>query len=194
MPWEKNFDIDEALDSAALVFSKKGFEATSIADLVNGMGINRGSLYATFGNKHALYKTVLTRFVEKNQAQTLAALRAINDPVAAISALFEAVLTQSVRGREMKGNLIITTAMEFPSHEEDIQAIAKSALDALEAFFHEMIEAGKALSDIPQSTDTDRAAKSLVAMTVGFRVLARGAYDADALRVGTPSALSIIGL
>jgi TetR/AcrR family transcriptional repressor of nem operon len=99
-----------------------------------------------------------------------------------------------VQGQEIKGNLIITTAMEFPSHEEDIQAIAKSALVALESFFHEMIEAGKALSDIPQSTDTDRAARSLVAMTVGFRVLARGAYDADALRVGKASALSIIGL
>ena len=84
--------------------------------------------------------------------------------------------------------------MEFPNHADDIQAIAKSALDPLEAFFGEMIEAGKASNDIPVSTDIDCAAKSLVAMTVGLCVLARGDYDADILRVGKASALSIIGL
>ena len=54
MPWEKSFEIDATLDKAAEVFSVKGYEATSVADLVKAMGVNRGSLYATFGNKHDL--------------------------------------------------------------------------------------------------------------------------------------------
>lgn len=149
MPWEKNFDIGETLDKAAEVFSIKGYEATSIADLVKGLGINRGSLYATFGNKHDLFKAVLTRFVEKNQAHTLAQLAAMADPVAAITALFDAVLTQSQQDQEKKGNLVITTALEFPNHSSEIQAIANAALRALEVFFEQMIEGGKACGAIP---------------------------------------------
>ena len=79
MPWEKSFEIDATLDKAAEVFSVKGYEATSVADLVKAMGVNRGSLYATFGNKHDLFKSVLTRFVEERQAQTLAQLEAMDE-------------------------------------------------------------------------------------------------------------------
>lgn len=194
MPWEKNFDIGETLDKAAEVFSIKGYEATSIADLVKGMGINRGSLYATFGNKHDLFKAVLTRFVEKNQAHTLAQLAAMADPVAAITALFDAVLTQSQQDQEKKGNLVITTALEFPNHSSEIQAIANAALRALEVFFEQMIEGGKACGAIPDTVEVHSAAKSLVTLTVGFRVLARGAFDAEALGGVKTSALQIVGI
>lgn len=194
MAWEKNFDVDDVLDRAAEVFSIKGFEATSIADLVKGMGVNRGSLYATFGNKHDLFKAVLTRFVEDHQARTLAQLDAMGDPVAAITGLFDAVLTQSVTDKEKKGNLVITGALEFPNHEEDIQQIVTRALGKLEAFFTRRIDAAKASGQIDADTDTKNAARSLVALTVGFRVLARGAYDAEALRSVKGAALRVIGV
>ena len=51
----KQFDRDEALGRALEVFWAKGFEATSMQDLVDHMGINRASMYDTFGNKHALF-------------------------------------------------------------------------------------------------------------------------------------------
>lgn len=194
MPWEKNFDIDEALDSAAQVFSIKGFVATSIADLVKGMGINRGSLYATFGSKHSLFQAVLTRFVEKNQTLTLSRLESMDDPVAAITALFDEVLTQSVTNQEKKGNLVINTALEFPNHEKDIQDILTKALSKLEAFFAGRVDAGKATGRISAKLHTESAAKGLVAMTVGYRVLARGAYDDSSLQQVKYTALHLIGL
>ena len=54
MPWEKSFDEETAVESAMQVFWEKGFEPASIADLLAGTGLNRGSLYNAFGGKQQL--------------------------------------------------------------------------------------------------------------------------------------------
>src|SRR6266404_467975 len=56
------FDIEKALERALQVFWEKGYEGTSLSDLTEAMGINRPSLYATFGNKESLFKKVLDRY------------------------------------------------------------------------------------------------------------------------------------
>jgi TetR/AcrR family transcriptional regulator, transcriptional repressor for nem operon len=64
MARHKEFDRDEALRKAMEVFWSRGYEAASIEDLVKHMGINRQSLYDTFGHKHALYLKALDRYRE----------------------------------------------------------------------------------------------------------------------------------
>lgn len=58
----KTFDHDQVLDRAVELFWRKGYEATSIQDLVEAMGIQRGSLYAAFGSKQDLFLAVLDRY------------------------------------------------------------------------------------------------------------------------------------
>ena len=55
----RNFDEDVAVAQAAALFAERGYEGTSIDDLVQALGIHRGSLYSTFGSKRALYLRVL---------------------------------------------------------------------------------------------------------------------------------------
>jgi TetR/AcrR family transcriptional repressor of nem operon len=55
MPWEKSFNEETALEKAMQVFWEKGFEPASIADLLEGTGLNRGSLYNAFGGKQQLF-------------------------------------------------------------------------------------------------------------------------------------------
>ncbi|MGD9921955.1 MAG: TetR/AcrR family transcriptional regulator, partial [Pseudorhodoplanes sp.] len=71
MPWEKQFDTDEVLEKAMRAFWDRGYEATSLQDLVDHTGINRGSLYATFGDKHALFIAALRRYDESRRVDTL---------------------------------------------------------------------------------------------------------------------------
>src|ERR1700691_4549950 len=59
----RSFDIDKALDRALLVFWRKGYEGASLPDLTRAMGINRPSLYAAFGNKEALFRKALERYL-----------------------------------------------------------------------------------------------------------------------------------
>ncbi|SCA56531.1 conserved hypothetical protein [Candidatus Terasakiella magnetica] len=193
MPWEKSFDVDEALDRAANVFWMKGFEATSMSDLIKGMGINKGSLYNAFGSKKELFKRVLIKFEEDHQKPALQQLRDIDDPIKSISTLYDWVIAQSMADKEKKGNLIINTALEMPNHDEDIREIVKSAINRLERFFREMVDLGKERGSIPDHIDPDEAAKSLVSLTVGVRVLARGAYDTNGLLAIKNNALRLIG-
>src|SRR5262249_9397390 len=69
------FDIDQALDRALQVFWLKGFEGASLPDLTKAMGINRPSLYAAFGNKEALFRKAIDRYVEGPACHVRNALR-----------------------------------------------------------------------------------------------------------------------
>src|SRR5262245_29688993 len=60
----RTFDTEKALDRALKVFWRKGYEGTSLPDLTKAMGINRPSLYAAFGNKEALFRRAIERYIE----------------------------------------------------------------------------------------------------------------------------------
>jgi AcrR family transcriptional regulator len=62
----REFDFDNALDRALLVFWRNGYEGASIADLTEAMGINPPSLYAAFGNKEGLFRKAVDRYVERH--------------------------------------------------------------------------------------------------------------------------------
>lgn len=193
MSREKLFDVDDALDRAADVFWAKGYQAASMADLINGMGINKGSLYNAFGSKKELFKRVLIKFEQGHQIPTLARLEALDDPVAAISTLFDSLIAQSVTDAEKKGNLIVNTALELPNHDEDIGDIVRSATGRLEACFKRLLELGQQRGEISKDIDAEVTAKSLLTLTVGLRVLARGTFDTAGLQAIKSSALTLIG-
>jgi AcrR family transcriptional regulator len=58
-----SFDKDAALEAAMLIFWERGFEGTSMADLTQAMGLNPSSIYAAFGDKHALFQLAVKRYM-----------------------------------------------------------------------------------------------------------------------------------
>src|SRR5512146_1592256 len=58
----REFSEDQALDAAMRVFWEKGYEGATLTDLTDAMGINRSSLYSSFGDKQELYRRVLDRY------------------------------------------------------------------------------------------------------------------------------------
>ena len=73
----RSFDRDESLDAAVLVFWKKGYDGSSIQDLTQAMGINRPSLYATFGNKRDLFMQAIDRYAATHGNRAFSAFRLI---------------------------------------------------------------------------------------------------------------------
>lgn len=192
MPWEKQFDIDDAIDRATKVFWAKGYEATSMADLVNEMGINKGSLYNAFGSKKELFTRALLKFDRDNGKQLLAQAEALDDPVKAIAKLFDLMIGECAADTEKKGCLIINTALELPNHSDDVVELVQAALDDFEAFFRRMIKLGQKRGDISKSVKAAQTAKSLMALVVGMRVLSRGAFSHSDLRAVKNDALKLI--
>jgi AcrR family transcriptional regulator len=86
------FDKDAALEAAMLLFWERGFEGTSMADLTQAMGLNPSSIYAAFGDKHALFSLAVRRYLETRARY---AEEALEEPTLdkVIRALFDKTVT-----------------------------------------------------------------------------------------------------
>src|SRR5271163_2757517 len=71
----RSFDAGKALEAAMKVFWRKGYEGASLSDLTKAMGVNRPSLYAAFGDKKALFRKALDRYMTGPAAYTQEALK-----------------------------------------------------------------------------------------------------------------------
>ncbi len=94
MPWEKSFDVDETLEKATRVFWSKGYEATSMSDLLAATGINKGSLYNTYKNKKNLFVMGLLKYDRDHLRATMSKLESMSDPVAAIALMFDGMVDE----------------------------------------------------------------------------------------------------
>lgn len=175
MPWEKSFDIDSATDKAIEVFWKKGFEATSMADLVEAMQINKGSLYNAFGSKKALFDRALARYDQNNRAARIAKLRQNADPVAAIQSLFDALIEEARSDPRNLGCFVINTAQDLPNQPPEVAKIVRTSLTDIEDFLRDMILRGQKNGQIARQIDPNTTAQALLSMVAGLRLLSRGA-------------------
>ncbi|GAB5471076.1 MAG: TetR/AcrR family transcriptional regulator [Rhodospirillales bacterium] len=189
MPWVKDFDVDTALDQAMGVFWAKGYEAASLSDLIAAMKINKGSLYNAFGSKKALFVRAVLKYDRDGRQASLAKLALLDDPQAAIAALFDGMIAESGDDVARKGCLLVNTALEMPNHEPDIRELIAASLADFEAFLERTIRQGQDRGQFRVALDPRVSAKSLLAQVVGFRVLARGVYGPDDLQAIRDAAL-----
>jgi len=193
MPWEKSFDTEAALEKAMQVFWAKGYSATSMADLTGSMQINKGSLYNAYGSKEKLFIAAVAKYDLEHRRQMLAKLDAIDDPVEAVSTLFDTFLKQSVTDDLLKGCLLVNTALELASHGEAVRDMVTMALNDFEAFFRRLVARAQTRGQIPADIKPDETAKGLLTLVVGLRVLARGATPADSLFSIKSQAIRLLG-
>ncbi|MCV3274244.1 TetR/AcrR family transcriptional regulator [Roseobacter sinensis] len=181
MPWEKTFDLDEATDKAISVFWKKGYEGTSMADLTAGMEINKGSLYNAFGSKQALFDRALLRYDQQTRAAMLAELATFDDPVAAITELFDRMIDAGCKDQRNLGCFLINTAQDLPNQTPDVTEIVRTSLAEIEDFLRAMLRRGQKTGQISEQLDVETTAQSLLAMFAGLRLLSRGAVAPQVL-------------
>ena len=171
MPWEKQFDKQAALDQALQAFWSRGYEATSMQDLVDCMGVNRGSLYATYGDKRALFLSAL-RAYDLGRQQMLARFEARHPPREAIRQVFLA-FTSQVTESGNRGCFLTNTALELAAHDDEIRTLVAEAQADVESFFAHMIKKGKADGSIASDQKPGETARGLLASLLGVLVLIR---------------------
>ncbi len=181
MPWEKQFDVDAALGRAMEAFWSQGYEATSTQDLLVRMGINRGSLYDTFGSKRELFLKVLKHYQATYQGPKVAEAARGRTPRETIGALFDGLVAEALGGSGRCGCLLVNTALELAPHDEEIARIVAAGLRDIEAFFKRTIETGQQIGEIPGRIDAAEVARALLGLLIGLRVLARTLPDKPVL-------------
>jgi len=173
MPRHKNYDATRVLESAMKAFWSHGYEATSINDLVAATGINRGSIYAAFPNKHALFMQTLHHYDRIYRADHLQRLATENSPREAIIAAFETAAKKPADKEIPWGCLLVNTALELSPHDVEVGKFVDRSLQQVEKFFLERIEAARQEGSIRKSIDSVATAKALLSLFLGLRVLTR---------------------
>jgi TetR/AcrR family transcriptional repressor of nem operon len=111
VPRTKEFRPEAALDAAMHLFWLKGYGATSMRDLLEGMGIGRGSFYDTFGDKHALFLAALDRFEEARTSWVDEALE--GSGADGIEEVFRRTVEGMTGSGPRRGCLLANTAVEL---------------------------------------------------------------------------------
>ena len=192
MARHKEFDRDEALHKAMEVFWSRGYEAASVGELVRHMGINRQSLYDTFGDKQALYLQALDRYREVEGRKTLELLERPGSVKKALRQLFEGVVDGSLCGGERRGCFVGNAMSERAGRCPETAARACGQLAAAEEAFYRALLRGKREGEIEGGRDLRAVARFLFSSLQGLQLMAKATQDRKTLQDVVKVTLSVL--
>ncbi|GCE29992.1 putative HTH-type transcriptional regulator YezE [Dictyobacter alpinus] len=189
----KEFNRDQVLEKAMGLFWEKGYDGSSVEDLVQCTGIGRGSLYDTFGDKHALYLAALDRYMSASSGP-LTALQRYEGPFRdALRDFFEGRIEEAFSGPTRHGCFMVNAGIELAPHDSEVAAKVQAGLDETEeAFYHVLIKA-QATGELSWKSDSHRLARFLLNTLLGIRVLSRAHPDRQMLQDIVETALATLG-
>ncbi|PKR56095.1 TetR/AcrR family transcriptional regulator [Thalassospira marina] len=176
------FDEESVLDNAMNVFWHKGFEGTSVQDLVDETGLNRASMYASFGDKKALFLRVLDHYVQTISAARFAKLVEMTDGRQAICETFRDVMRNGLSEGRNKGCLMVNSGMELAPHDAETAAIARQSFKRTELLFVDALVRAQAQKTIAEGKNIRALARFLAGSVQGLQLMARRAADEETMR------------
>ena len=166
----RQFDEDALLEVALKTFWQNGFAATSMVDVAEATGVQRGSLYNAYGDKERLFLLAFERYASRFLDSVRRAL-SNPDPAAALTTLFKGIIGNMTEGAPSRGCLTTKTALELPLAGKAIEARVKRLLDDLTAVIRDALSTPAARRKL--SCDPDAAAELVVTFTRGLAVMER---------------------
>lgn len=173
MPRPREFDREVVLDRAMGAFWSKGYAATSVEDLVAHMGIQRGSLYGTFGDKRTLFLTALERYQRVIARELFEALEAPGSGLEAIRRFFRLRVEGSLDRSRPHGCLVTNSVVELSRLDRGAAAKLGGSLVKLEAAFLRALERARAAGELAAGQDLRALARFLTSSAQGLSVMAK---------------------
>lgn len=192
MAGTKQFDVREVLGRAMEVFWLRGYEATSIDDLVKATGINRGSIYATFGDKKGLFLQAIDHYTTTVAAPLIAEL-AEPDPRRALQGMFEAIIRRTSDLNFPRGCLYTNSSLECPTAGDEIARKVTERVAELESAIYQNLRRAQLNGVLAGDRDPKALARFFVGVVHGMNVLNKTAGDRDVLKDVVRVAMSVLG-
>ncbi|MFF1742822.1 TetR/AcrR family transcriptional regulator [Streptomyces mirabilis] len=189
----KEFDPDAALQSALELFWRRGYEATSMTDLVEHLGVGRASIYATFGNKHELYLKALDRYQQARNPQLLRELSQPGPALPAVRAVVRRFATEATtEARRLSGCFVTNTAAELAPHDTAAARRVEHNWDHLETLLHSALVRAQAQDELPADRNPLALARMLLVLMQGLRVVGKASTDPARVRDAAEQALTLL--
>jgi len=182
MPKPKQFDIEETLDKAIDIFWSKGYRGTSIRDLVEGLGINRASIYDTYGNKNALFLSALDRYHEKYINAFRDELLKYNNVQEGIKRTFTKIIDKGLVNEIPRGCMVVNTASELCSTEINKNFFVEKNATKFEKIMYDYLLNGQKNGQINSSTDIESLANTLYTFYSGLQTKTKHRQNIESLK------------
>jgi len=192
MPRVKLFDENEVLAKAMNLFWKKGYAATSVQDLINHLGINRASLYDTFGDKEQLFKKSFELYRKNNIEGLKQFFDSQKNVRKGFERLFENAIEEAVNDQDRKGCFVVNTTTELVPNDDSIAVILENNKSDFENMFFEYLQKGKEAGQIKTDKELKSIATLFYTLYNGLRVVSKVQPNAKNLTDTINIALSVL--
>jgi TetR/AcrR family transcriptional repressor of nem operon len=165
------------LEKATDLFWNKGYNGTSMQDLVDGLGISRSSLYDTYTDKHTLFIKSLDHYKKKVSAGMMTIIEGSASAKQTIHRLMNYFINQLTRDPEHKGCFLVNSAVELASHDQVINGMLCESDRQMESMLVDAIEKGQKTGEITNPQSASSLANFIFNNIKGMRVTARSTAD-----------------
>lgn len=192
MPWEKQFDKADALGRALDAFWWEGYDATSMTDLLDRMGIQKGSFYATFGSKHEILVEALERYTAE-RSEEFERLHSEPSPRGALERHLRTLAGSACSADGQRGCFAVNAGLELAGRDAKVREIVQRAMRGHEQHYFRLLVAARARGEVARELDPRETARGLLALVLGIRVLSRSRAPCSVIESVRDQALALLG-
>jgi len=156
------------------VFWSRGYHATALPDLLEATKLSRGSLYAAFGDKHALFLRALDRYIS-DAASRMDGELAHTDPIEGLRTYLAGYVERTSGAKGRRGCLLVATAMELAGEDAEVGRRVAGFFKTMETGLAGALSRAKAAGKLAEGVEPASAAKILVCFVEGLRVVGKTA-------------------
>ncbi|RNC92033.1 MAG: TetR/AcrR family transcriptional regulator [Allomuricauda sp.] len=193
MPRTKQFCEKETLNKAMELFWEKGFHATSMQDLVSHLGINRASLYDTYGGKEALFDKAFAYYKKTSGAWLEELFQGEASVKQGFQKLFETAIQEAVSDNCRKGCFVVNTTTEMVPGSDKMQHSLMVHKAQIEKLFVGYVQKGLNSGEITSSKSAEELGLMLYTLYNGIRVVSKVDVNPKKLQMVVDAGLSILG-
>ena len=191
MARQKEFNQDEVLQKAMEVFWRRGYEAASIQDLVQHMGINRQSMYDTFGDKHALFLQALDRYREIQSRRVFEILDRPGSVKRNVRLLFEEAVERALSEEGRRGCFVGNATSELAGRCKETAIRTCKSMVSAEKTFQRALVRGTEQGEF-RIRDTRAVARFFYCVLQGLVLTAKASRDRKLLNDVVKVTLSVL--
>ncbi len=188
----KNFDQNEVLQRALELFWSKGYNATSIQDLVDHLGVNRASLYGTWGDKHSLYLETLKLYRKGASTWLLELVRSERPAKQIVEEFLNYAIVESEIEQTNNGCYLVNSATELANTDKEVSALVNDNKETVVKVLTAIIEEGKEEGEITSLRSSEDLATYIFSIVSGLRVMRQTGMSTKELRKIAEIALSTL--
>lgn len=170
----RSFDTEAVVERAMGVFWSRGYHGTALPDLLRATKLSRGSLYAAFGGKHALFLRSLDRYIADALARIDVELGPRQgsrpSPVDGLRTLLAGYVDRTSGAGGRRGCLLVATAMELAGHDPDVEGRIRGFFKAMEAKVAGAFSRAMSAGELAAGVEPTSAARILICFVEGLRV------------------------